>query len=207
MDRASQVLAGSLSPGERRTYSALAKRGNVARSTLHHRTRGRRSKEEQNQSQQYLTPSEEKAVVKFLLHMSNLGQPVRIKYIPSLAFMITRHRLHANRPLKPLGKNWARSFEKRHPDLKAKRVGALDWNRHPNNTANKTKDWFEKMEPVLQDPAILPENVYNTDETRVMLSKLGSVKVLVSKDDVRNYRGARVKRTMVTTICWILGHM
>ena len=42
--------------------------------------------------------------------------------------------------------------------------------------------------------------MYNIDETRVMLSILGSVKVLVSKDDVRGYRGARVKRTLVTTI-------
>jgi len=53
---------------------------------------------------------------------------------------------------------------------------------------------------VLQDPVILPENVYNMDETGVMLSMLGSVKVLVSKNDSRNYRGAGVKRTMVTAI-------
>jgi hypothetical protein len=53
---------------------------------------------------------------------------------------------------------------------------------------------------VLQDPAILPENVYNMDETGVMLCMLGSVKVLVSKDDPRDYRGAGVKRTMVTAI-------
>jgi hypothetical protein len=38
------------------------------------------------------------------------------------------------------------------------------------------------------------------DETRVMLSMLSSVKVLVSKDDRRDYRGARVKRTTVTAI-------
>ncbi|KAE8821929.1 hypothetical protein PTNB85_10567 [Pyrenophora teres f. teres] len=38
------------------------------------------------------------------------------------------------------------------------------------------------------------------DETGVMLSMLGSVKVLVSKDDKRTYRGARVKRTTVTAI-------
>jgi hypothetical protein len=36
---------------------------------------------------------------------------------------------------------------------------------------------------VLQDPAILPENVYNMDETGVMLSMLDSVKVLVGRDD------------------------
>lgn len=53
---------------------------------------------------------------------------------------------------------------------------------------------------VLKDPAISKENVYNMDETGVMLSMLGTVKVLVGKDDMRDYRGARVKRTLVTAI-------
>src|SRR5436305_7812636 len=38
------------------------------------------------------------------------------------------------------------------------------------------------------------------DETGVMLSMPGSVKVLVGKDDMRDYRGERVKRTTVTAI-------
>lgn len=53
---------------------------------------------------------------------------------------------------------------------------------------------------ILQDPAVRPENVYNMDETRVMLSMLGCVKVLVGKDDLRDHRGAGVKRIMVTAI-------
>ena len=53
---------------------------------------------------------------------------------------------------------------------------------------------------VLQDLAILPENVYHMDETGVLLSMLGFVKVLVGKDDQPDYRGAGVKRTMVTAI-------
>lgn len=49
--------------------------------------------------------------------------------------------------------------------------------------------------------SVLPENVYNMDETRVMLSMPNSVKVLVSKDNIQgSCRGARVKRTMVTTV-------
>ena len=47
---------------------------------------------------------------------------------------------------------------------------------------------------------ILLENVYNMDETGVMLSILNSIRVLVSKADMQRYRGARVKRTMVTTV-------
>jgi hypothetical protein len=54
--------------------------------------------------------------------------------------------------------------------------------------------------PVLYEPDILLENVYNMDETGVMLSMLNSVKVLVSKDDTHAYRGACVKRTIVTAV-------
>ena len=200
MDQASLTLAKPISPGVRRTYTALAKRSNVARSTLHHRSKGRRSKREQNERQQYLSAAEESAVVKFLLRMADLGQPVRIKYIPSLAHSVTRHRPPAARPSKPLGKNWARSFEKRHPTLKARRVRSLDWNRHPNTIYDKMTDWFEKMEKVLQDPAVSRWNVYNWDETGIMLSMLGSAKVFISKEDTRNYRGARVERTNITAV-------
>ena len=47
---------------------------------------------------------------------------------------------------------------------------------------------------------MLAENVYNIDKTGIILSKLSSVKVLIGKEDLRDYRGAGVKRTMVTII-------
>jgi len=52
----------------------------------------------------------------------------------------------------------------------------------------------------LKEPTVLKENVYNMDETGIMLSALGSLKVLVGRDDLRNYRGAGVKRTMITAV-------
>jgi len=55
-----------------------------------------------------------------------------------------------------------------------------------------------KRVKALDDPAIVPENVYNMDETGVLLSVLSSLKVLVSKQDLRNCRGAGVKWTLVT---------
>jgi hypothetical protein len=60
---------------------------------------------------------------------------------------------------------------------------ALDWNRYEKNIAGKITHWFEVIEKVLDDPAILAENVYNMDETGVVLAMLGSVKVLVGKGD------------------------
>lgn len=134
--------------------------------------------------------------------MSDLGQPVRIKYVPSLAFSVVRQRSSGtgSAVVKPPNKNWSRAFERRHPELKARKVRAIDWKRHEKNIHTKTTQWYQVIEGVVQHPAVRRENVYNMDETGVMLGVLGSVKVLVGKDDLRDYRGAGVKRTMVTAI-------
>ena len=91
MDRASQVLAQGVPFGVPKSYRALADHRGVPRSTLHHRARGRRSLEQKAKSQQYLTPWEESAFVKFLLQASDFGQTVQMKYIASLAFSLTKN--------------------------------------------------------------------------------------------------------------------
>jgi DDE superfamily endonuclease/Tc5 transposase DNA-binding domain len=206
MDRASAAIAEGLDPKEPRTYAALSKCSKVSRTTLWNRAHGRPSIEEKAIRQQYLTPSEEKALVEYLLRMANNGFPVPIKYLRSLALIIARQRSSAfqapaaDETIHPPSKNWPQAFQKRHPELKAKRVKALDWNHHDNNIYDKTTHWFEVIRKELHGPDILSENVYNMDETGVMLSMLGSIKVLIGKDDARAYRGAGVKRKMVTVI-------
>ena len=204
-DRASKALAEASLPGEPRTYDATSKRSGVPLSTLYYRDHGRPSKEEKAEGQQYLHPAEEKALATYLNQMADLVNPVRIKYLPSLAFSIARRR-STTKVIKPPNKNWAQAFQKRHPELKSRRMKAMDWNRHEKNIYDKIIDWFEVIGKVLNDPAILQENVYNMDETGVMLCMLNSVKVLVSKDDKRDYRGAGVKRTTVTAIECISGN-
>lgn len=76
----------------------------------------------------------------------------------------------------------------------------MAWECHENNIYNKIIYWFKVVGKVLKDPAFFLENVYNMDETGVILYMLGFIKVLLSKDDLRDYRGAGVKRSMVTAI-------
>jgi hypothetical protein len=73
MDKASLVLAQPFLPGLSNSYRARADRGEVPHTTLHHRACGCRSIDEKAQSQQYLTPYEEDALVHFLLQMPDLG--------------------------------------------------------------------------------------------------------------------------------------
>jgi len=51
----------------------------------------------------------------------------------------------------------------------------IAWERYKNNIYNKIIYWFKVIKEVLQDPAVLPENVYNINETRVILCMLSSI--------------------------------
>ena len=82
---------------------------------------------EKAQGQQYLTLDEEKALASYLLLMSELGQPVRIKHIPTLAYSLAQRRATETcKPKKPPGKDWARSFEKRSTKLTSSKVHSID---------------------------------------------------------------------------------
>lgn len=102
--------------------------------------------------------------------------------------------------VRPPGKNWPQSFYKRHPELQAKRLRPLDWPRHDLNIYDKVVEWFAIVSQELVNKEILPENVYNMDETGTQLSVLSSLKVLVQQSDLRSHRGIGVKRTMITAI-------
>ena len=91
-DRASKALAEASLPGEPRIYDATLKRSEVPLTTLYYRDHGRPFIKAKAEGQLYLTPSEEKALEKYLKLIADLGNPVRIKYLPALAFSIARQR-------------------------------------------------------------------------------------------------------------------
>lgn len=103
-DRASKALVEASLLGEPRTYDARSKRSGVPLTTFYYRDHKRPSREAKAEGQLYLTLSEEKALEKYLKLIADLGNPVRIKCLPALAFSIARQR-STNKAAKPLGKN------------------------------------------------------------------------------------------------------
>jgi hypothetical protein len=97
-------------------------------------------------------------------------------------------------------KNWAKSLEERHPELKTKKIKALGWDRHKKNVFPDITRWFGIVGEALSNLELTRESVYIIDEAGVMLSKLGCVNVLVGANDVRDYRDARVQRKMMTVV-------
>jgi hypothetical protein len=194
------------------TYAALCELSGVPESTLWHRDHGRDSIQQRAAKQQYLSPQEEKALVSYLLRMSANGYPLPVKFARNLACVIVLQRSSIfqipatdRNDVHPPGKNWPQAFYKRHPELKAIRMKAIDWDRHDLHIYNKVADWFAVIEKELASPVVLPENTYNMDETGVLLSILNSLKVLVGRHELKTHRGAGVKRTLITAIECISG--
>jgi hypothetical protein len=67
----------------------------------------------------------------------------------------------------------------------------------------KLAQWFTAIGRELHNPAILAENIYNMNETGILLSVLTSRKVLLCRNDLRRSRGAGSKRTLVTAMEYI----
>jgi hypothetical protein len=76
---------------------------------------------------------------------------------------------------------------------------AIDWQRHEKSIQAKVEHRFEIMDKQLSQRDIVQENVYNMDETGVLLSDLNTIKVIVSRSDARN-RGVGLRRTMITAV-------
>jgi hypothetical protein len=79
----------------------------------------------------------------------------------------------------------------------------MAWDRHDHTIYLKVTKWFSIVSEELARPDVLAENVYNMDETGVLLGKLRSLKVLVGKNKLRNYRGASSKRILITAVEYI----
>jgi hypothetical protein len=78
------------------------------------------------------------------------------------------------------------------------RMKAIDWERHDNHIYDKVVDWFSVVGRELNNLAVLAENIYNMDETGLILSVLNSLKVLVGRNELKIYRGAGVMEELHT---------
>ncbi len=90
--------------------------------------------------------------------MSERGHPLSVKFLRSLALVTARQRFSAFQiptddiGIRPPGKNWPQGFYKRHFELKARRVKALDWARHDRHIYDKVVQLFTVIGRELHDP-------------------------------------------------------
>ena len=101
--------------------AVVDKTDELAASTRWHRAHGRQTRRQRAVRQQLLTPQQEKALVNLdhLLQLHRNGYPARVKHLRSLAGILM------NNGREP-AKDRPQAFYKRHPELKAMSMKAID---------------------------------------------------------------------------------
>jgi ankyrin repeat protein len=153
-------LSAGLDLTKTRMDVAISKLSNIPYNTKWHRANGLQSKQDKAMSQRYLTPLEEEALVRWLVHMSHNEFPLLKKYICPLAHSIARRRSSefrtsvTNDTIRPPGKNWQQGLFKRYPGLEASvhsRQQSIqsEAQNQPLTLQGKSQRWEQSIETIL----------------------------------------------------------
>ena len=119
-------------------------------------------------------PTSRGSLLKHLLGMADNGLPLPVVSLRSPAHIIAHHHSedcqlpHSSQISQPPGKNWPQGFYRLHPELKARKLKAINRNRDDCRIEEKIREWLTVIGKELNSPTIPSENVYNMDETGVL---------------------------------------
>jgi len=140
-----------------------------------------------HEEQQRLTPSEEKAIVKWCFTQDDIGFPPRLNMVKDMAIHLEFKRTGEVPP--PLGKNWISMFLRRHPDLALKLSSQLERQCTYANNPEILRYYFLNLGRIIQEHGLWGFQIFNMDEKGFLMGRASRAKVLCR-------RGRRNPRVM-----------
>ena len=166
---------------------ACARAHTLPYSTLYRYLDGGVSRATSHETEQYLSPTEEKILIKWILRSDSLGNPISPAFTRKLAFEIrdSRPKL-SSRPSTfslptPLpGKNWVDSLRSRHPTIKGAYTRQLEAGRVVGSSYSIIASYFDALSTLFLENSYLPDDIYNFDESGFSLRTSISTRVLTN---------------------------
>ena len=75
---------------------------------------------------------------------------------------------------------WVQRFLYRYPELRVVKARTMERVRAKEVTKSAMSEWFEQLESVIDEFGILPENMYNVDETGFSIGTIKSADVFIN---------------------------
>jgi hypothetical protein len=191
----------ALEPGEKLSYTKIAREHGVHRSTLSRRHRGQTaSRTAIIAERQNLHPQQEQELLRYIERLTGRGLPPTRPMIRSFASQIAK---------KEVGVHWVDRFIQRHQsELILRWATGIDRSRHQADSESKYSFYFELLHTKLTQYDIQPCNIYNMDEKGFLLGILTRIKRLFSrrlyerrKLDSHIQDGSREFITLLACIC------
>jgi hypothetical protein len=156
---------------------AAARIYNVAEATLRTRRAGVTARRDTIPNSRLLTPSEERAIVKYILDLDSKGFPPRLRGVEDMA-----NRLLAERGGRRVGVRWAKNFVQRQPELSTRLTRKYDYQRAQCEDPVIIRTWFNLVKNTIAKYGIVEDDIYNFDETGFMMGIISTAMVVTSSE-------------------------
>jgi hypothetical protein len=154
---------------------------NIPRTTLRDRLKGIQQKGEKHANGLKLSTNEEESLVKWILDLAKRGLPPR----PSLVREMANHLLSQcgnQRGNQQVGINWVYRLVNRRPELKSRFSRRYNYERAKCEDIKIIREHFDRVRDTIQEYGILPEDIYNFDETGFAMGLCATAKVITGSD-------------------------
>ncbi|KAF7576139.1 hypothetical protein PtrM4_003790 [Pyrenophora tritici-repentis] len=164
----------NLEPGEQFSYTKIAAKHGVVRSTLTRRHQGQTSSErDKNFNQQKLNPQQELELVRYIEKLTKRGIPPTREMVRNFSSEVAHQQL---------SESWVTRFINRHEiHLISKWTSAMDRTRHLADSESKYRLYFELLHRKITEYHLEARDIYNMDEKGFLIGLIGRSKRIFSR--------------------------
>jgi hypothetical protein len=150
---------------------------NVSRSTLQDRLKGMTYRAETRANGHKLTKSEEDSLIKWILDLDKRGLPPRPSMVQDMANILLTQ--YGNQHV---GENWVYNLVQRRTELKSRFSRRYNYERAKCEDPKIIQEHFNCVQEAILEYSILPEDIYNFDETGFAIGLCATAKVITGSD-------------------------
>jgi len=160
--------------GDRLSYTKLAAKYNVDRSTLSRRHQGLQAPRKTQASHQLkLSPKQELELVRYITKLTKQGLPPTREMIRNFSSEVAHQQL---------SESWVTRFINRHKiHLISKWTSAMDRSRHLADSESKYRLYFELLHQKITQYHLEARDIYNMDEKGFLIGLIGRSKRIFSR--------------------------
>jgi len=190
-----------------KSIRAAAKAHDVPEATLRDRAKGGKSRAEANEAKQILAAGEEKALVQWILEVSEHGYPPRKGQVRQMAEDVRQRRLAKINDASmilveypSIGDEWVDRFIRRHPCLKTTFARRIDASRMKEITADAILLWLNETWETIEKFRINPQNIYNMDESGFAIGSSQGACVIINAQLRSQFQAQPGRQEWVTVL-------
>ena len=207
MDLAPKVF-DAITAYRNREYSSIratARAFSLSDRTFRRYLSGGVSRATSHESEQYLSPTEEKILIKYILRLDSLGNPISPAFTRKLAYEIrlSRPKLSNSTTLPPPsfpGKHFVDRLRRRYPTIKGAYTRQLETGRVVGTSYSVIASYFDALTTLFLENAYLPDDIYNFDESGFSIGTSISTRVLTNTNKKRPRKVVPGRQEWITAI-------